>query len=888
MELNDYQRDVLADLGCYLQALIAHQGDMGRAFKGFWQDKGVLNQGYKNNVPGVPHVCVKVPTAGGKTFIAVNALPRIFDALAEYNPSRPAFVVWLVPSLTILEQTVKNLSDSAHPYRQCLNALFNGRVQVYEKADVLQGAGFNADAVRGQLSVVVMSFDSLKATNKENRKAYQENGYLASFLQTTANADVLLPEYDRSALINVVRSLSPLVVVDESHNAGSELSVDMLRNLNPCFILDLTATPRASSNIISYVDALRLKNRDMVKLPVIVANQRSQEDVINAALNMRRQLEVLADKAHSEGGPYIRPMVLFQAEPRGRDDTATFDKVKAALLSLNIPPEHIAIKTASVDELKGVDLFSPACPVRYIITVNALKEGWDCSFAYVLATLANRSSVVDVTQILGRVLRMPYARKHASELLNLSYVFTASADFQAALGKVVAGLNQAGFSGRDHRVADVPQASAQQPAAPGVQADLLADAAPDAQGLTLDGSLLDADWEMKAVQSAEQPGLSLTGATDAVESIKAQALAEAQAYDQQAAQASDNPCPEELKPHMNQHRMKPMFQPTAQALLLPQFFLKATVEGGFFEASDEWQKLAKENLLTSFVLANLDATMNFAALAADVFTVDAQDTGDGQSAVQFKAVKQAEKERFNQVIKRQSPAGQVGSMVDRLFGLLGKNTFYPIDDRDIKAYLRRIVDAMDADQRADCLERDYAYVKVIKDKILALSGEHAAKEFADWLTIQKVKLQPSFALPDAIAPSDNAPAIDKSLYVTEAGMNGLEAAVIGGVAGLDNIVWWHRNLERGKGFAINGFIHHYPDFIVLTERKNVVVIETKGDDRDNSDSKGKLKLGTTWADKANQLTHQTGLTYYYMMVFDSNPIEGALTVADMLKLLRNL
>ena len=93
MELNDYQRDVLADLGCYLQALIAHQGDMGRAFKGFWQDKGVLNQGYKNNVPGVPHVCVKVPTAGGKTFIAVNALPRIFDALAEYNPSRPAFVV---------------------------------------------------------------------------------------------------------------------------------------------------------------------------------------------------------------------------------------------------------------------------------------------------------------------------------------------------------------------------------------------------------------------------------------------------------------------------------------------------------------------------------------------------------------------------------------------------------------------------------------------------------------------------------------------------------------------------------------------------------------------------------------------------------------------------
>lgn len=121
-------------------------------------------------------------------------------------------MVWLVPSLTILEQTVKNLANIDHPYRQRLNDLFQGRVQVYEKTDVLQGAGFNFDTMREQLSVVVMSFDSLKATNRENRKAYQENGYLVSFLNDTTHDAVLLPEYDKWSLINVIRTLNPVVV----------------------------------------------------------------------------------------------------------------------------------------------------------------------------------------------------------------------------------------------------------------------------------------------------------------------------------------------------------------------------------------------------------------------------------------------------------------------------------------------------------------------------------------------------------------------------------------------------------------------------------------------------------------------------------------------------
>ncbi|PHV10977.1 DEAD/DEAH box helicase [Chitinimonas sp. BJB300] len=904
MELKDYQADVLNDLSTYLQTLLDCKGHLGKAFTTYWKNRGVLNQAYKNNVQEVPHVCVKVPTAGGKTFIAVNALERVFTAFAEYNPSRPKFVVWLVPSLTILEQTVKNLANIDHPYRQRLNDLFQGRVQVYEKTDVLQGAGFNADTVREQLSVVVMSFDSLKATNKENRKAYQENGYLASFLTDTTHDAVLLPEYDKSALINVIRTLNPVVVVDESHNAESTLSVDMLCNLNPSFIFDLTATPRDNSNIISYVDALRLKKQNMVKLPVIVANQRSQEDVIMAALNMRRQLEVLADKAEADGGGYIRPIVLFQAEPKSKDDNTTFEKVKQVLLDLNIPPEHIAIKTANVNELKNADLLDRHCPVRYIITVNALKEGWDCPFAYVLATLANKSSVVDVTQILGRVLRMPYQRKHSHELLNLSYVFTASSHFQNTLSQVVAGLNKAGFSKRDYREVDLSAlpVAADTGSTSSPQGDLLTTESPrptdqvtDTNEVMVDVTKLNPNWEVVALQHAESSGSSDPAADEApemdtagVENIKAQAMREARAFEAQAAQTDGDRCPDELKANMNEHKMKPMFEASAQAIQLPQFFLKLPSEGGFFETSDEWHKLAKENLLTDFVLSNLDATVNFSAIDSDVYSVDAEEIGKGESAPAFKVVKKAEKEKLNHIIKSQSLPGQVTSIVGRLFSLIGKNTFYPIEDNDIRKYLTRIVEVMSAEQRADCLERDYAYVKAIKDKIQGLANEFAAKEFNNWLTTQRVKLQPNFSLSATIAPSDNAPAIIKSLYVTERGMNGLESSVIGKVAQLENVVWWHSNLERSKGFCINGFIHHYPDFVVLTASKNIVIIETKGDDRDNSNSKDKLKLGKTWEYQANQIAHETGYRYHYMMVFESNPIEGAFVVGDVLKLVGNL
>ena len=153
-------------------------------------------------------------------------------------------------------------------------------MKVYTKDALLQGAGFSPASVNEQLSILILSFDSLRSRKKEDRKIYQENGQLASFAES-GDTWHLLENTDDTALINVIRKLNPVVIVDESHNAESELSVEMLKNLNPCFILDLTATPRNNSNIISYVNAFELKRENMVKLPVIVYNHHDKTEVVN-------------------------------------------------------------------------------------------------------------------------------------------------------------------------------------------------------------------------------------------------------------------------------------------------------------------------------------------------------------------------------------------------------------------------------------------------------------------------------------------------------------------------------------------------------------------------------------------------------------------------------
>ena len=318
MELKRYQRDVLDDIEAYLVSLDKTSG-INAAWKDYWAAKG-MGLGiapYFDDLDGVPNVCIKVPTGGGKTFLAASSVKTIFDRLPT---GKSKFVVWLVPSDAILTQTVANLSNPNHPYRQRLNRDFGGAVNVYTKEQLLNAQNFKPTDVMENLSVCVFCYASIRAnpTKKDDKKIYQENGNLIAFSEYFNDRELLLADTPETALMQVVRQMNPVVVVDESHNAKSELSIAMLKNLNPSFVLSMTATPTERSNIISYANARELKRENMVKLPVIVYNRPDRASVIHDAVKLRGVLEKKA-KVNNE---YIRPIVLFQAQPKNGDDAA--------------------------------------------------------------------------------------------------------------------------------------------------------------------------------------------------------------------------------------------------------------------------------------------------------------------------------------------------------------------------------------------------------------------------------------------------------------------------------------------------------------------------------------------------------------------------------------
>ena len=886
MELKTYQQAAINDLKDYL-ARLGECMDMDKAFREFWMDKGVhVGLGaidpYQDILAEVPNVCFKVPTGGGKTFMACASVKPIFDALPALKTKS---VVWLVPSDAILEQTLKNLKDPAHPYRQRLNADFGGRVEVYSKQELLNGQNFNPTSVTEQLSVMVLSFDSFRSNKKEGLKAFQENSNLASFGQVFGAPDSPVENADSTALFQVVNQLNPLVIVDESHHARSKLSIDTLKDFNPCFVLDLTATPRKESNLISITDAAALKLENMVKLPVILYNRASKEDVLLDAIDLRNSLEAQAIESEKAGAPYIRPIVLFQAQPKGKEDATTFEKLREQLVAIGVPEDQIAIKTADVNELKKVDLLSRECPIRYIITVNALKEGWDCPFAYVLATLANRTSQVDVEQILGRVLRQPHARKSPSPNLNISYVLTSSADFQQTIKNIIKGLNDAGFSKDEYRVGDDADAIF-----PGVKSA--------AQTIPTEQKLWDAPGEVPEALDSDPEGPefllnsdalggmanrltdkpSTTAQSNSVGAMLASAATEAEQYDDalsRSAQKGTIELPSEIRDSMNSYPIKPEFRDSVEELRIPQFFREEHL--GIF-AEGEFSYLDAPTLDTGFQLTGKPYDIDFAHVDSEVVRIDIEKGGKVPKVMMMSS---AEQEYLRSMMENAPDEKKRQLCVDAMLNRINRSN--EISQSDLANYLSLIVGSLDKDELADLEKAPHVYARKVEAYIKDLLVKHRMGTFSKWLVTDKIVCQPAYQLPEVIRTNDANDMYTKTLYEAEGKMNGFEERFALRLSSQDNVLWWHRNPERGDGFCINGYINHYPDFIIMLKSGKIVLAETKGEMLKNDDSRQKIELGAAW-------TNATDKQFRYCMVFDEGvePLSGAYSLEGFLELISEI
>ncbi|WP_158104902.1 DEAD/DEAH box helicase [Vibrio vulnificus] len=508
MELKDYQNGVLDKLDYYLKKLadikeeaedfVAFQKMKGKearltdyakdAWEALVQERRIdlLKDKSGHLVPApyvtrfdgldrpIPNVCLKVPTGGGKTLLGVAAVERLQTDLFT---QQTGMVLWVVPSDAIYKQTWKQLANREHPYRQMLERASGGRVKMLEKNDA-----FTKRDTDENLCVMLLMLQSSARQSKETLRMFRDSGRFTTFFpiedDTTANEALLhsirnldcndLSDYGwqegiapgsvsvKQSLGNVLRMVRPVIIVDEGHKAYSETARETLCGFNPKFILELSATPNANgkhhSNVLVNVSGQALKDEQMIKLPINLINEDKSEwkHTLSLAHAKLTELEKDAGQLQNETGRYIRPIMLIRVERTGKDqrDSAFVhaeDAREYLMDKLGVNENEIRLKTSDKDELGDDDLLSETCPVKYIITKDALREGWDCPFAYVLTVLSKMTAKTAITQMIGRVLRQPHARLTQKPSLDECYVYTFDQDVMEAVAGVKQGLEEEGM-----------------------------------------------------------------------------------------------------------------------------------------------------------------------------------------------------------------------------------------------------------------------------------------------------------------------------------------------------------------------------------------------------------------------------------------------------------
>jgi type III restriction enzyme len=500
-ELKDFQQRVLDTLDVYLDELVKQLDNARKVEELLAENPGLSldvpdfpaktwealrkrpervlpkfrdNVAYSPRMSGhkkpVPNVCLKIPTGGGKTLLAAASVSRISG---KYRQANTGFVLWIVPNEAIYTQTKRQLTDRDHPYRQMLDTAAAGKVKILEKESPL-----TRQDVESHLCVMLLMLQAAARESKESLKVFRDRGNVHGFFPNEADAEAhrslleAIPNLDayqdagsfwpivKDSLGNVLRLVQPIIVVDEGQKAYTTNAMSTIFGFNPCFVLELSATPKDRpkehiySNWLVDVRGTDLDLAEMIKLPINVKIKSGDDwqSCLQESVERLNALQQTAEKLHAQSARYVRPILLVQVERVGKEQRDSgfihAEDAKDYLLRIGLTESEIAFKTSEVNELKGTDLLSPTCQIRAIITKQALQEGWDCPFAYVLCALSASKNISAMTQLMGRILRQPDTTRMDKEFgaLNECYIYCHHATTTEVVEAIKTGLESDGMA----------------------------------------------------------------------------------------------------------------------------------------------------------------------------------------------------------------------------------------------------------------------------------------------------------------------------------------------------------------------------------------------------------------------------------------------------------
>ena len=849
MELKAFQRAALDTLTIYLQrARLTSNPE--QAFLQTWRERtpDQTPPPYRTitGLPGVPNVCLRLPTGGGKTLLASHTVAVAGRYFLERDYP---VVLWMVPTNTIRVQTAEALKKPSHPYRAALDAAYDGRVSVFDMAEIGQ---IRPQDLTERVTVIVTTIQSLRTSNTDGRKAYAHSeNYEPHFAHIPATTPGLECAEDGSlkfSFVNLMAFHRPLVIVDEAHKAGTNLSFEMLAALKPACIVEFTATPsndpRSGSNVLFRASAAEVKAAEMIKLPIVLTEHPDWRAAVHDAIETRARL---AETAKGDAR-YIRPLTLFQAQDKGQEVTVEVLK-KYLMENERIAAEKIAVATGKQRELDSLNLFDLACQVDFIITVEALKEGWDCSFAYVLCSVANIGSATDIEQLLGRVLRMPYAQTRSQAALNRAYAHVSSPRFgEGAKALTDTLIEKMGFE-PEEAAAVVEQRQATLPGI-GTNADLFnraavlletLDSAPDLTGLAPEIA------ERVQIETRDDGSVIVTIQGEIPEELEQRLIATMTPERQERVRAA-------VQRHRVKHRNSIAPAERGEKFTVPRLFM--------VDAQGALDLAEKEFLLD---LGGWTLNTYAAALTPQEFSI--QETAErwevdlqGERVV-YKHLEQNAQLEIG-LLKLDWTDLQLSRWLDK--ECRQADVTQPV----LLEFCRKVIADLTTTRGLalnDLLRFKYQLAKAVQQKIATYRQQAYAQSYQTFLLAPQAQVATSFA--DGFA-FDNRPypaawsysgayQFKKHFFgsVGELARTGEEFECAKLLDTLPAVTFWIRNLSTRPQTSFwlpTSTDRFYPDFVALLEDGRIFVLEYKGEYLITADkAKEKINIGQLWADKSD-------------------------------------
>ncbi len=812
-------------------------------------------------VPGIPYVCLRIPTGGGKTLVACEAVSLGVKELLQKDH---ALILWLVPSDTIRSQTLARLKDEADPYRQALDTtLGNVAVLDIEEATRMKRGLLDAHTV-----IVVATMQAFRRKDMSGLNVYKNNGELMSHFENLPPELLEAVEREESgqfnfSLVNVFRLRRPFVIIDEAHNARQPLSFETLRRLNPSAVLELTATPNLKpqmvqnegetienppSNVLFSVSAYQLKTEEMIKLPIYLRYREPWDALLGDAIGVRNHLEGEARAEEAETGEHLRPIMLLQAQPEYKDKASiTVETVEAKLKEFGIPENQIVVHTSKRRGLDDLDVTAKGCEVRFIITVQALKEGWDCPWAYVLFSVAEMRKEGAVEQILGRVLRMPRARRKQHDDLNAAYAFVASSNFVETAKALKDGLIASGFEGQDadELVVERPFLPGLPPDAPKVPDVPVTTTLPDIPKAALPVDVIDAvTWNEKTgeltvekplTKAQEEIVVEWAGTEKAKDAVRA-------AVNKRAGKSADAAAAKKF--------------PNEQGVTfsVPVLALK---QGDFLRQFEEDDLIERNH----WTLAKCEADLPGFVLPTEQrgIVIDIEKNEETK--------REKLQQRFLQHTDRQQSLLETSAAwpVQKLIVAIARSFPHPgLTDAEIDIWLQRVIAGLEG--KGVTLEQMTAHrhrlFKAVSARVAQLEKENQKKVyetllFGDGSGTVHVSLASVFTFhPQKYPVRERYQGLElpRHYYKEIGAMNQEEVDCARIIAHDERVDCWVRNLEREPKTSFwiqTSTDKFYPDFVAKLKNGKVLGVEYKGGHlAGNPDTVEKERLGKLWEERS--------------------------------------